>query len=164
MTLCSNGSDFDGGSSRAQIGAVYPRAEGPLLPQSDGTAGYLAGAQEGSHGDGLHPRVRTMSKARPGTVKVKPRQDPAHRREDRESWGPSPQIVRAVRAVGKVEHDELLSDPRCGTPHGRLHRRAVRQQDGPACQQRASRSSASIARKFNQPKPTSLSQCARGER
>ena len=34
------------------------RAQDPLLPQPNGPAGYLAGAEEGPDGDGLHSRLR----------------------------------------------------------------------------------------------------------
>ena len=46
----------DHGARRAR--RRFGRAQDPLLPQPDGPARYLAGAEEGSDGDGLHSRLR----------------------------------------------------------------------------------------------------------
>ncbi len=58
------------------------RAENHPLPQPHGPSRCLAGAEEGLHGDGLHPRLRRRrGRRRHGQGLA--RQDPAHRRQDR---------------------------------------------------------------------------------
>ena len=47
------------------------RTEDQILPQPDGPARHLAGAEEGLDGDGLHPRLRGRGQD-DGTVKVSP--------------------------------------------------------------------------------------------
>ena len=81
------------------------RAEDRLLPQPDGCARHLSRAEEGLHGDGLHPRLCRRTSER-GTVKVS--LDKIQRTGVKTERVEARPIVRTVRAVGRVEHDEAL--------------------------------------------------------
>ena len=49
---------FDDAGCRPGGAGAGHRTPDQVLPQPDGAAGHLAGAEEGLHGDGLHPRLR----------------------------------------------------------------------------------------------------------
>ena len=68
----------------------------------------------------------------PGTVKVSLDKIQRIGVKTDKSWGPS---NRPCGARGRQGRARRVASHRCRTPHGRLHRRAVRRQDGPACQQ-----------------------------
>ena len=130
---------------RRALCAGESRAEGPLLPQPDGRARHLSGAEEGLHGDGLHPRLCRRARER-GHGQSKPRQDPANRGEDREGRGQADRPHRPRRRQGGARRGS--ADHR----HRALRRAISRSCSSTrpvSTSKRASRSSASTARRFS---------------
>ena len=82
------------------------RAQDQILPQSDGPAGHVADAEEGLHGDGLHPRLRRRGHRRRVRQAVA-RQDSANRREIRAGRAGAHQVAdpgARHNAAGRAAH------------------------------------------------------------
>ena len=102
--------DFKERKGKATRRCQERQAQGPLLPQPDGAARHLSGAQEGLDGDGLHRRLRRRGGERldhqdqPGQGAALRRahrggRDAAHR-----APGARPGRVQARRAHALVGH------------------------------------------------------------
>ena len=142
------------------VAAGQGRAEDSLLPQSDGAARHLAGAEEGLHGDGLHPRLCGRA-GRPNTVKVSldKIQRIGVRTEKVEARVHRPH--RARRSARSSTTSRCLTIVTCART---ATSRSCSSTRPASTSTRASRCSASTARKFSWRRPTSSSPCARKAR
>ena len=96
-----------GGAGRDEPGhgGRQGRAEDPVLPQSDGAARHLAGAEEGSDGHGLHRRLRRRG-TRSGSSQIKISVDKVQKLGVRTEPAAMRSLDKVIRAVGRVEVDE----------------------------------------------------------